>query len=480
MLGLGLAPQPRHRRQLGHGAWTHWGSWSACSSSCGDGASFRTRRCIRFPEEEPCKGKPRQYRVCELDDCPAGSIPFRTIQCSLYNGKPIMESQTQYQWVPFHGAPNLCDLNCLAVGHNFYYTFGRVLDGTRCSPESRDLCISGQCLRVGCDGILGSDAQADACGICNGKNESCIFVQQVFRAAFPSSGFFGYKNVTRIPAGARHIKVTDHSRNYLALMNANQRYVINGDWAIDWPGVYEVAGTKVRYTRTADVHETLETTGPTLEDLLVMVLFQEHNSGIQYQFWVPREQFQHIQNDASPLRQPQTREVVEDPLWELQHFQQATATPHVQNPRDASRNRLQAELTPAPGRTPAQSGRCRKCNTPKGKSQRIHHYCQSDFVFRARILEKRYIGQETRYDVQVKHTYRNHFPIVHREFVWVSNTCDCPLLMERREYVLMARRHVNYEHTFNRILLQHGSYARPWSPREDLQLRDVSKHCLQR
>ncbi|KAJ6644794.1 hypothetical protein lerEdw1_013545, partial [Lerista edwardsae] len=164
-----------------------------------------------FPEEEPCKGKSRQYRVCELDvstlappkwcadacwspffcprqDCPAGSIPFRAIQCSLYNGKPILESQVQYQWVPFHGAPNLCDLNCLAVGHNFYYTFGRVLDGTRCSPQSQDLCISGQCLRVGCDGILGSDAQADACGICNGKNESCIFVQQVFQAAFPSSG----------------------------------------------------------------------------------------------------------------------------------------------------------------------------------------------------------------------------------------------------------------------------------------------------
>lgn len=104
----------------------------------------------------------------------------------------------------------------------------------------------------------------------------------------------------------------------------------------------------------------------------------------------------------------------------------------------------------------------------------------SFIVFRARILEKRYIGQETRYDVQVKHTYRNHFPIVHREFVWVSNTCDCPLLTEQREYVLMARRHVNYEHTFNRILLQRGSYVRPWSPREDLQLRDVPKHCLQR
>ncbi|XP_053143814.1 ADAMTS-like protein 5 [Hemicordylus capensis] len=478
VLGLGLAPQPRHRRQLGHGTWTHWGSWSACSSSCGDGASLRSRRCIRFPEEEMCRGKPRQYRVCELDDCPAGSTPFRAIQCSLYDGKPILESQTPYQWVPFHGAPNLCDLNCLAVGHNFYYTFGRVLDGTRCSPESRDLCINGRCLKAGCDRILGSDAQADACGVCNGQNKSCIFIQQVFRGASPSSGFFGYKNVTRIPAGARHIKVTDRSRNYLALMNANQRYVINGDWAIDWPGEYEVAGTKVRYTRTADMHESFEAVGPTQEDLLVMVLFQEHNPGIEYQFWLPREQFRHIQSDASPLRQPQTREVEGDPpRGEPRPLLQATAVPHFQNARAAARKTPQVWPTPPPARAPTQPGRCGKCDTPKGKSQRIHHYCQSDFVFRARILTKRYIGLETRYDVQVKHTYRNRFPIVHREYVWVSNTCDCPLLAEQREYVLMARRHVNYEHTLNRILLQHGSYAHPWSPREDMLLREVPKRC---
>lgn len=56
-----------------------------------------------------------------------------------------------------------------------------------------------------------------------------------------------------------------------ALMTANQRYVINGDWIIDWPGVYEVAGTQVRYARTADVHESFEAAGPTHEDLSVMV-----------------------------------------------------------------------------------------------------------------------------------------------------------------------------------------------------------------
>ncbi|XP_063003158.1 ADAMTS-like protein 5 [Elgaria multicarinata webbii] len=470
--------QPRHRRQPSHGAWTHWGSWSACSSTCGDGASFRTRRCIRFPEEELCRGTPRQYRVCERDECPVGSVPFWAIQCSLYNGKPILGGQTPYEWVPFHGAPNICDLNCLAVGHNFYYTFGRVLDGTRCSPESRDLCISGQCLRAGCDGILGSEAQADACGVCHGRNESCIFVQRVFRAAFPTSGFFGYKNVTRIPAGARHIKVTDHSRNYLALMNANQRYVINGEWSIDWPGAYAVAGTTVHYARTGDAQESLEAVGPTQEDVWVMVLFQEHNPGIEYQFWLPKHQSHHVQSDASALRQPQTREAEGGAPGEAPTLPPATAaTPHFQNARGTTKKTPRGEATPEPARTDTQPGRCRQCDTPRGKSQRIRHYCSSDFVFRARILSKRYVGQETRYDVQVKHTYHNRFPIIHREYVWVSNTCDCPMLAERREYVLMARRHVNFEHTLNRILLQRWSYARPWSPREDLQLRDVPKHC---
>uniref|UniRef100_A0A8D0L5D2 ADAMTS like 5 n=1 Tax=Sphenodon punctatus TaxID=8508 RepID=A0A8D0L5D2_SPHPU len=431
--GFGLVPQPRHRRQPGHGEWTPWGSWSACSNTCGDVGN---------------DGSP-----CRRLECPAGSVPFRAMQCSLYNGKPTLGSQVPYQWVPFHGAPNLCDLNCLAVGHNFYYTFGRVLDGTLCGPDSRNLCISGRCLSAGCDGILGSEAQADACGVCNGGNESCLLVQRVFREAFPSSGFFGYKNVTWIPAGAMHIKVTDRSRNYLALMNGNQHYVINGDWAIDWPGVYEVAGTKVQYTRASDSHEILEATGPTQEDLHVMVLFQEPNPGIEYQFWLPREQYGHNRGDASSLRQPQTREANADP------------------PRDW--------VVPPPLKTLCcpLTGSCGRCRTPKGKSQRIRYYCQSDFVFRARILAKRPIGQEMRYDVQVQHTYRNRYPIVHREYVWVSNACNCPLLAERREYVLMARRHVNYEHTLNRILLQRGSYARPWTPREDMQLRAAARTC---
>nr|XP_060640713.1 ADAMTS-like protein 5 [Anolis sagrei ordinatus] len=431
----------------GHGAWAPWGPWSPCSSTCGGGAAFRTRTCLQFPEEQPCMGPPRQYRACDLEECPPGSVPFRDLQCGLYNGKPLPGGRDPYQWVPFHGAPNSCDLACLALGHHFYYTFGRALDGTRCGPPpSQDLCISGHCWRAGCDGTLGPDAgREDACGECNGRNASCLRVEGVFREAFPPAGFFGYKNVTRIPSGARHIKVTDRSRNYLALMDAQQRFLLNGDWTVDRPGLYPAAGTEMYYSRTADVLETLEAPGPTQEELTIMVLFQAPNPGIKFEFWVPKE------GSSSPSalrRQQQTREAQgEHPL------EAPTAT------------------------APPQREQCGKCPVAKGKSQRMRHYCSSDFVFRAQILSRRPVGRETRYDLRVEETYRNRFPLERREFAWAPGTCTCPLLEEGRHYLLMARRHVNFEGTLNRLLLPRGGYAQPWTPREDRQARQLAGMC---
>ncbi|NXT71929.1 ATL5 protein, partial [Chaetops frenatus] len=279
------------------GTWGSWGPWSSCSSSCGDGVALRSRRCLRSGEEQPCTGDPRQYRLCQLQGCPSGSVPFRAMQCSLYDNRPVLGTSARYRWLPFHGgqsrggdgvtgaprhhpntpshpalaAPNLCDLNCLAEGHNFYYSFGRVLDGTRCSPGSPDLCVGGRCLSVGCDGILGSGSRPDACGHCGSGRGSCVLVHRLFQGSDPSSGYLGYVNVTKIPAGATNIKVTDKSRNYLALMASDGRFVLNGDWAIARPGPYEAAGTLLTYSRAPDGTESLEAPGPTHEDLQVMV-----------------------------------------------------------------------------------------------------------------------------------------------------------------------------------------------------------------
>ncbi|XP_041886048.1 ADAMTS-like protein 5 isoform X1 [Corvus kubaryi] len=455
------------------GTWGSWGPWSSCSSSCGDGVALRSRRCLRTSEEQPCSGDPRQYRLCQLQGCPSGSVPFRAMQCSLYDNRPVLGTSARYRWVPFHGAPNLCDLNCLAEGHNFYYSFGRVLDGTRCSPGSPDLCVGGRCLSVGCDGILGSGARPDTCGHCGSGHGSCVLVHRLFQGTDPSSGYLGYVNVTKIPAGATHIKVTDKSRNYLALMASDGRYVLNGDWAITWPGPYEAAGTLLTYSRAPDGTESLEAPGPTHEDLHVMVLLQEPNPGIEYQFWLPRGHPQLGRSDTSPLRQPQPRGAGSPPPPE------PPLTPAPAPPPQPGAFATEPPLRSPPGwsQDGAATGRCGRCRPPKGRSQRIRHFCQSDFVFHGRILARRVVGQETRYEVEVKEPYRRRFPLVSREYLWVPNTCGCPPLREGGEYLLMARRHVNREHTLNRILLQDDGYARPWTPREARLVREAARHC---
>ncbi|XP_049564111.1 ADAMTS-like protein 5 isoform X1 [Orcinus orca] len=345
----------------GPGEWTPWGSWSRCSSSCGRGLSVRSRQCIRFPREELCWGDTHEYRLCQLPECPPGAVPFRDLQCALYNGHPVLGTQKTYQWVPFYGAPNQCDLNCLAEGHDFYHSFGRVLDGTPCSPGTQGLCVAGRCLRAGCDGLLGSDAREDRCGRCGGANDSCLFVQRVFRDA---GAFAGYWNVTLIPEGARHIRAAHRSRNHLALMGGDGRYVFNGNWAVSPPGTYEAAGTRVVYTRVTGSEETLRAAGPTSEDLLLQVLLQEPNPGVEFEFWLPRERYGPFQAQAQAqgwsLRQPQPREV--DP-----QSPESPAAPTVIPPRTpgptpgelgtawagASREARPVPLTALPPQTPA-------------------------------------------------------------------------------------------------------------------------------
>ena len=45
------------------------------------------------------------------------------------------------------GQLNPCALNCLAIGFNFYTERApKTIDGTRCSTDSRNMCINGKCV----------------------------------------------------------------------------------------------------------------------------------------------------------------------------------------------------------------------------------------------------------------------------------------------------------------------------------------------
>uniref|UniRef100_A0A8C2Z9J3 ADAMTS like 5 n=1 Tax=Cyclopterus lumpus TaxID=8103 RepID=A0A8C2Z9J3_CYCLU len=234
-------------------------------------------------------------------------------------------------------------------------------------------------------------------------------------------------------------------------MNGRSQFVINGNWKISIPGEYNVAGTKLLYRRSADTWESFEVPGPTKEDLHLMVLATDRNPGIEYEYWLPPGQYALHHGRRSPLRQAHHND---------NYLPWDQPTP------------------PTTTRPPPVTTRPHWC---KSRLQLYYKYIHTvDEIFRGRVLGKLYRGEETRYDLQVIHTYRNGFRLEHREFLWVQNVCDCPDLREGNQYILMVRRHINHERTLNRILLEEDSYVAPYRPREDELLRPLERLCSNR
>ena len=59
------------------GAWTTWGTWSACSMSCGSGQRARQRACTNPPPEnggKECTGSVTSEELCSDRICPGRPI----------------------------------------------------------------------------------------------------------------------------------------------------------------------------------------------------------------------------------------------------------------------------------------------------------------------------------------------------------------------------------------------------------------------
>ncbi|XP_071507379.1 uncharacterized protein [Diadema antillarum] len=287
LFGVSQALQhERYARQV-ESEWGEWSVWSVCSRSCGGGVSYQERRCLA--RDGVCVGPHRNYRSCQIQDCPEGAVDFRLEQCASYNNVPY--EGRLYNWVPYEGGPNPCELNCMPKGEHFYYRHAeKVIDGTRCGPDSLDVCVDGVCKNVGCDMMLDSHAVEDKCRECGGNNSTCRLFQGKFtRKRLPE----GYNDIHIIPAGATNIRIAElrGSHNYLALRNVLGEYYLNGNFAIDLPHSFQAAGTSINYVRKVGTPqskpEVVSALGPTDEPLFVVLLTQGRNHGVEYSYYVP-------------------------------------------------------------------------------------------------------------------------------------------------------------------------------------------------
>ncbi|XP_038104409.1 papilin isoform X3 [Culex quinquefasciatus] len=281
-----------------------WGPWSApseCSRTCGGGVAHQTRECYNLgPDgQSRCRGGSRKYFSCNIQDCPEGERDFRKQQCSEYNDVPF--EGHRYQWVPYTKAPNPCELNCMPIGERFYYRHkAKVTDGTRCNDESFDVCVDGTCQAVGCDMMLGSNAKEDKCRTCQGDGSGCKTVTGLLDM---NNLQVGYNDLLLIPTGATNVVINERgpSNNYLAIRNLTGFYHLNGNYRIDFPRAIHFAGCDWHYERRPQgfaAPDRLTCLGPTTESVYLVLLSQDRNVGVNYEYSVASK--------TAPVDEPDT------------------------------------------------------------------------------------------------------------------------------------------------------------------------------
>ncbi|KAL4714950.1 hypothetical protein ACJJTC_003101 [Scirpophaga incertulas] len=96
----------------------------------------------------------------------------------------------------------------------------------------------------------------------------------------------GYSYVTTVPRGACRLNVSEivASDNYIALKISNSSYIMNGEFAVSTPGVYDAVGTRFIYTRAAGL-DSVFAMGPLLHPVDIMVLYTHPSPSIKYEYF---------------------------------------------------------------------------------------------------------------------------------------------------------------------------------------------------
>lgn len=287
-----------------NGGWGVWGPWGDCSRTCGGGVQYSFRNCDSpLPKNggKYCEGKRIQYRSCNTEACPdTNGLSFREEQCLAHNdmsAQVSLGSGDGVEWVPKYAGvspKDRCKLVCRAKGTGYFFVLkSKVADGTPCSPDSTSVCVQGQCVKAGCDRVIGSNKRFDKCGVCGGDGSTCKKVSGSLERARP-----GYQDVVTIPAGATHLDVKQrspgnsrHDNSYLAVRRQDGTYLLNGDYKLmTMETDIALQGALLRYSGSSAMLERLRSFAPLPEPLTIQVLSvgEAPRPRVKYSYFAPR------------------------------------------------------------------------------------------------------------------------------------------------------------------------------------------------
>ncbi|XP_016380232.1 A disintegrin and metalloproteinase with thrombospondin motifs 8-like [Sinocyclocheilus rhinocerous] len=287
-----------------NGGWGEWGPWGPGSRTCGGGVEFSHRECTApVPQNggSYCVGQRVKYQSCNTQTCPEDhGKSFREEQCEKYNTDRYLDIQgNMKQWIPKYSGVSprdRCKLVCRAKGSNEFKVFeAKVVDGTTCGPDTTSICVQGQCIKAGCDQVIGSNEKLDKCGICGGDGTNCRKISSSLNKAT-----IGYTDIVTIPAGATNIDIKQrshrgiaHDGNYLAVKAGDGTYILNGNFSVSMAEQdIPVPGAMLRYSGSSTTLERLLSFHRLREPITIQLLSTAGDTSpprIKYTFFLPRD-----------------------------------------------------------------------------------------------------------------------------------------------------------------------------------------------
>ncbi|KAF4532268.1 hypothetical protein B566_EDAN007240, partial [Ephemera danica] len=250
------------------GSWGSWSAWSPCSHSCGL-AFMNSIRVCDSPDPAHggryCLGERKRFKICQQETCTDGDPTSRDAQCAAYN-------DDKNTWKPYyHHSHPQCSLVCINQENTYSKRSNLVMDGTLCMRGINDVCIEGSCVTIPCDGDLGSNAVADACGVCHGDGSSCTVIRgsKTYKKSEKT-----LQEVIEIPVNATNVLVEETSATSATISLYDKSVNILKE---SLRGTFNISDMDITgwIGNLKPLQETLSIKGPVKKPLKVMVHVRE-------------------------------------------------------------------------------------------------------------------------------------------------------------------------------------------------------------